>query len=379
MLLPLAAMGLYLIVTEGWRNVLRSAWSMRPLTAIVVILAVAAPWYILVGYRTDGEWLRKFFIEFNLRPFKQPILGHGDTTFLTSLAAVLVAILYYFYHVPSVLVGFFPWSIFLGPTIVDTAQRIRRRDAWRNACVLAICWFAVWFVFWSICKTKLPHYLLPAYPALALLTGCFIDRWQTEPASLKPWELRNGWISMILIGLALMIAVPFATYFLLPGEEVLGILGLIPLLGGGLCWWLVSRGRNSQAAVAFAVMAVVCLTAMFGWGSLRLDRHQNAKPMIAAIEADSGAKDARLASYGFFRESFVCYSGHPVAKCNDDGGRSASEKLREFLAESRPCYVATITKCLPDLEQAYSGQYQEIFRQPCFSIPKNDVVVLKFR
>ena len=43
--------------------------------------------------------------------------------------------------------------------------------------MLALCWFGMWFVFWSICKTKLPHYLLPAYPALALLTACFIDRW----------------------------------------------------------------------------------------------------------------------------------------------------------------------------------------------------------
>ena len=51
--------------------------------------------------------------------------------------------------------------------------------------MLASCWFGVWFVFWSICKTKLPHYLLPAYPALALLTACFIDRWQTEAATTK--------------------------------------------------------------------------------------------------------------------------------------------------------------------------------------------------
>jgi 4-amino-4-deoxy-L-arabinose transferase-like glycosyltransferase len=379
MVLPLAAMGLYLIVLDGWRNTLRSAWWMRPFTAIVVIAAVAVPWYAMVSYRTDGEWVRQFLWEYNLRPFKQPILSHGDTSFLSATLAVVVAILYYFYHIPSVLVGFFPWSVFLGPVAFDTVDRIRRRDAWRNSCLLAVCWFGVWFLFWSICKTKLPHYLLPAYPALGLLTGCFIDRWQTQPASVKPWELRNAWFSMMLVGIALMIAVPIAMHILMPGEEILGLLGIVPLIGGWLCWRQASQGRHAQALTAFAVMAVVCLTGMFGWGSLRVDRHQNSRPMIAAIEADSGSNDAPIASYRFFRESMVYYAGHPVAKCNDDGGRAAPEKLREFLAKPRPSYVVTITNQLPDIAKEYAGQYEEIFRQPCFGVYGRELVVLKFK
>ncbi len=160
--------------------------------------AVAVPWYVWVGIETHGEWPRKFFIEFNLRPFKQPILSHGDVSSFDRATAILVSILYYFYHIPAVLCGFFPWAVFLGPTLVDTIRRIRgekgriRRSAGRHrdllrcdGCLLASCWFGTWFVFWSICKTKLPHYLLPAYPALALLTACFIDRWLAEPASLR--------------------------------------------------------------------------------------------------------------------------------------------------------------------------------------------------
>ena len=118
-------MGLYLLVADGWRNVFRSAWWMRPLTALVVVAAVALPWYVWVGYRTDGEWLRKFFIEFNLRPFQQPILTHGDTSFLNSTLAIVASILYFFYHIPAILVGFFPWSVFLGPTLLDTIGRRR--------------------------------------------------------------------------------------------------------------------------------------------------------------------------------------------------------------------------------------------------------------
>ena len=200
----------------------------------------------------------------------------------------------------------------------------------------------MWLVFWSICRTKLPHYLLPAYPALALLTACFVDRWQSAPASIGRWALRNAWISLILVGVGMMIAVPIVTSIYLPGEEVLGLLGLIPLLGGGWCWWQTAHGRHQQAAVALAVTAVLFLTAGFGWGALRVDRHQNAKPMIAKIRADSGEKGDRsnlppIATYNFFRESIVYYAGHPITRCDDDEttGQSASQKLRKFLANPK--------------------------------------------
>ena len=94
-------------------NFLKSLWQLRPITGAIVILAVALPWYIMVGLRTDGVWLEQFFAKFNLRPFMQPILGHSGPFWL---------------HVPYLLIGFFPWSVFLGPAIIETIRRIRDRD-----------------------------------------------------------------------------------------------------------------------------------------------------------------------------------------------------------------------------------------------------------
>ena len=114
---------------------------MRPFTAMLIIGAVALPWYVWVGVRTDGEWLRRFIFEFNLRPFKQPILTHGDVSSFDRVTAILVSILYYFYQIPAILCGFFPWAVFLGPTLVDTIRRFRGKDVqtsesgWRDGCV----------------------------------------------------------------------------------------------------------------------------------------------------------------------------------------------------------------------------------------------------
>ena len=55
----------------------------------------------------------QFFAKFNLRPFTEPILGHSGP---------------WWYHIPGVLIGFFPWSIFMVPMLIDWARQIHRRD-----------------------------------------------------------------------------------------------------------------------------------------------------------------------------------------------------------------------------------------------------------
>ncbi len=402
-----------------------------PFTALLVVAAVAAPWYYLVYDRTQGEWLRSFIFKYNLRPFEEPILSHGDVSAFDHATAIVVSILYYFYQIPAVLGGFFPWSVFLGPTLVETIRRIRggkgsgvrgqgsevggqgSEDGEKNVdylnpffgFLLAACWFGTWFVFWSICKTKLPHYLLPAYPALALLTGCFVDRWWSEPASLPRWALRNAWISTILVGVGFTIALPIVAAVFLPGERwlglvvwllIAGLVGLILIGGGAWCWRETSRGRARQTVVGFAVMSVAFLTVIFGFAVLRVDRFQNARPIIAAIVADqrkgeasplppaplwpsTSATASPIATLGLFRESFVHYAGHPITQCEDDEAShtSARRQLARFLAASRRSYVITTDEHVKGLHEAFPGKLQEIFRQRRF-LNSGEMVVLRW-
>jgi 4-amino-4-deoxy-L-arabinose transferase-like glycosyltransferase len=394
MLLPLAAMGLFLLSVNGWRSFFRAAWWLRPFTMLVVIAAVAAPWYVAVGYQTDWEWPKKFFFEFNLRPFQKPILGHGDASSLNRALAALVSFLYYFYYIPAILAGFFPWSVFLGPTLVDVVRRLKegRRGKneeqkaddeaarWRVGVLLALCWFGTWFVLWSLVKTKLPHYLLPAYPALALLTAGFIDRWLSNAASIAPWGLRNAWISTILVGIGIMIAAVIVAKIFLPGDESLGCLGLLLVLGGGWCWWKTAHGRPRDAAITFAITAVAFLTSVFALAAPRVDRFQNAKPMMAAICADEEkGKDhgadvfaahpvSPIATYCFFRESTVYYGGKPVTKCDNDEAahRTAQQALAQFLAKPGRSYVITTNEYEAEIKKAFADRLKVMHRERRF-------------
>ncbi len=206
---------------------------------------------------------------------------------------------------------------------------------------------------------------------------------------------------MILVGVGMMIALPIVAAIFLPGETVLGLVGLIPVIGGGWCWWKTAHDQHEEAVIAFAVAAIVFLTAIFGFAALLVDHHQNARPMIAAIRADcekqdmvAGRKSADksdgrpaeeiglapfsppIATYRFFRESTVFYAGYPVTTCDDSANRSARQDLREFLAKSQRSYVITTDEYTSEIDRDFPGRFQVLLRQPCFLRP-GEMVVLR--
>ncbi|MCY2986402.1 MAG: glycosyltransferase family 39 protein [Planctomycetota bacterium] len=282
-------------------NFCRSLWQMRPLTGILIVTVVALPWYVLVGMRTHGVWLQEFFGRFNVRPFMQPILGHSGP---------------FWYYVPAILIGFFPWSVFLGPVLADCARRIRQSHSWGPGYLLLVCWSIVPIVFWSICSSKLPHYMVPIFPALALATAAFIDHWLAEPAIFSRRLIWTAWGITIFVGLGFLAVFPVLAAYFLPGEERLGWLGLILVVGGSVSLVLVLQGRRRPAMITFATMSVLVITAIFGYATWRIDRHQNARPLLAAIRQDCPV-EPRLVGYCFLQYSYIFYAGHPIPEFGD--------------------------------------------------------------
>lgn len=147
--LPAMVIGLFLIFERklGFIRQMQIGWG------ILIFLAVAAPWYILISLKNPG-YAQYFFVYQNLGSFGSANPRHPAP---------------FYYYIPVLLGGFFPWSCFL-PLAFIYALRKRFQTA-SGATAFLVIWIGVVFVFFSIAGSKLPTYILPIFPAAALLTA----------------------------------------------------------------------------------------------------------------------------------------------------------------------------------------------------------------
>jgi 4-amino-4-deoxy-L-arabinose transferase-like glycosyltransferase len=204
--------------------------------ALAVAFAVAAPWFLMAARATAGQSLRAFLLHENLHRFLRPQAGHRAPFF-----SVLVVLW----------LGFFPWSgLFLLPF---------RRGALRRSPVrwgLLFCAGGS-LVFFSLSATKLPHYLLPATPAIALLLADLASPSSERKRRIVGWgAAMTG--SLLFAGAvaAVCVAAQAAAFGLLVAFGAAALLSLtVPLLLPG------QRAGPIGLASAVLASAVIALGA----------------------------------------------------------------------------------------------------------------------
>jgi 4-amino-4-deoxy-L-arabinose transferase-like glycosyltransferase len=326
---------------------------MRPLTGLCVLAAVALPWYLLVGLRTDGDWLAGFLGTHNVGRFLKPMEGHRGPIV---------------YYVAAIAAGFFPWSWFFLPSLLELVNRIRRHPAWASYLFVA-CWAGFYIGFFSLARTKLPSYVLPAYPALALMTGVFIDHWLTSPRQVSRWMVQTGLVGIALVGLAFTIAFPLAAPYVLPGQGALGLVGLTLVVGGLAGWALFRLERPHASAAAIALAAVAFATGLLGYASVRASRSQNSARLIALIrEADPDPVE--IAVFDYNAPSLVFYARQPLQQFY------VEREVEQYFAQRDNAYLITRAECLDQLKGALPEDVTELARQPRFLRRGKELVVL---
>jgi 4-amino-4-deoxy-L-arabinose transferase-like glycosyltransferase len=149
---------------------------------IALMLVIVAAWGIPALVRTHGEFLRIGIGRHVIGRSFGAMEGHG----WDSLGGYVVLLPFYFV---TVFVSFFPWSIKL-PSLVNRLRH--KRD---NIDCYLVSGAAIIFVIFSLLKTKLPHYTLPAFGMLALLLGRHWTREEKAPREIdgsKPDNTRKS-------------------------------------------------------------------------------------------------------------------------------------------------------------------------------------------
>ncbi len=169
---PAAIAFLYLLMMNRWGELRR----MSIIPGCILFFVVAAPWYLLMTYFHGSAFIDTF-------------LGFHNVTRFTSPEHASGAVWYYF--IPVLLVGFFPWTPILFQSIW-TALTCNRKE--RPLLLFFLLWAAVVFLFFSVSATKLVSYILPMFPPLAVVAGWYLDQ-VAEQGRQKP---RIAWISATL-------------------------------------------------------------------------------------------------------------------------------------------------------------------------------------
>lgn len=271
-LLPGAVLVLYTLIFRDWR-----LWTRLHLVGgLVVFLAIAAPWFIWVQVR-NPEFFDYFFI------YQQ------FTRFLTS---ELKRPGPWWYFVPILLLGIVPWLGSLVPAMVRAVSQSGLRSSGPvgsqpralHAHALLLLWAAFIFVFFSISKSKLPSYILPIFPALALLIGDYLDkaprgalRWQFGLLALIGAAAAVGFTQMHRAGTAVT---PGALYQQFGWWlEVPALLGLASAL---FAWRWETRGRRTAAVMAVNIAMLVGFSVGIQQFQI-LGRTASARDVVAAI------------------------------------------------------------------------------------------------
>lgn len=343
----------------GPMHFLRTCWSMWPAMAIIMVLLVAGPWYAAVGLQTDGEWLRGFFFEHNIERATRSLEGHSG---------------FFGFYPVMLLAGFFPFSIFALPVLLETGRRLAGKDPWQPGYLLAVCWIGVYICLFSVARTKLLNYILPCFPAVALLVGAFIDRWLAGKLLIARWWPAVSFAVLMLVGCGLAGGVYMLTETLLPGEQFLALIGLLPAVAGLLALGahVFSVDRQWTARMLAGSFALTT-TLVFALGAQRVDAHRQDQKLIGEIL--SREPKPKLASFNILEPSWVYYSGQAIAelpkkelkvKTVIHAKMFDNKQAITFLAKDPAAYLITTREHFEKVRAELPAEVKVIAEQPLF-------------
>jgi len=151
--LPGAVLVIYTVLARDW-----AIWRRLHLVAgLLLFFAITVPWFVLVSLR-NPEFAWFFFVHEHLQRFTSKVHHRAGP-------------LYYF--IPILALGLMPWLA----TLPQALWHARRDStAGFQPKILLATWAVFIFIFFSVSGSKLPSYILPIFPALALLIACHLQQ-----------------------------------------------------------------------------------------------------------------------------------------------------------------------------------------------------------
>lgn len=163
-----------LIITTVWVACL-GHWDLTKRAHLIkgfcLIAVIALPWYAL-AQRANPDFLHYFFVTQQMTRFLSKAEFNNKMPF--------------WFYLPVILVGFLPWTLFLFQALIKHIRMVSRSHYQHAAESFLLLWVLIILVFFSVPRSKIITYILPIFPALALLTGHYLSaRWEKSKLAVR--------------------------------------------------------------------------------------------------------------------------------------------------------------------------------------------------
>jgi len=175
--------------------------------AILIFIAIALPWYVLEYLDQGMIFIQDFFLKHNLERFSRTFEGHSGSLF---------------YYIPVIIVGTLPHCGLL-LALIRHAKSLLKQDVYRFCFI----WLGFVLILFSFGSTKLPHYILSAFPPLFILYGCVYEKLADLRSYLVPA------IAFLWLFLILPLTIPILSPYIRDDFAVCMIRAGQPLFGAG--------------------------------------------------------------------------------------------------------------------------------------------------
>jgi len=354
LVIPGAVIFLYILTVGPWRQQvgkLRLGWG------FLIFSVVALPWYVAMFRLHGSEFWSSFFMRHNIERFTSVLGGHAGSPF---------------YYLGILVVGFFPWVAFLPSSIIALLPGPKILDRWNRLCRMPSenpfewflwLWVVVVFGFFTLAGTKLPNYIAPAVPALALLSAGWWNRKTEETAQTTSradrWAM--GFLGLLTVTIsAVLLLVPngiewarmhyaSSAPFLVQVIELNGILMVMAtvLLAGALTFHVFYQFMKRWTAFMVLVLTMGVFVFVLLFQLIPNVSGYIQRPLVDLARQTNGwvHPDEFLVLFGLKKPSVLFYArrGAVFFKSNQ------TDALREFLVAKRRVVVLSPVQLLPVL------------------------------
>jgi 4-amino-4-deoxy-L-arabinose transferase-like glycosyltransferase len=265
LVIPVGVVGVYFILRRRWTARLGILWG------VPLCLAVAAAWYAPVIARHGSTFVNEFFIQHHFARYVSNKYHHPQP---------------FYFYLPIILMLALPWTLFFVSGFVSLREtNARADDAATKLRVLMLAWLVVPLLFFSASGSKLPGYVLPALPAVALLAGDRLHKYLRGAGGIMTMRL-TGALALLFCAAGSVLAFTRAGARLGLPELTLGC-ALVLVLPAGVAGLIALFLTRKRALCAVAIVSATLLTTplIVACALLRATQKETAAHLLGAAQA----------------------------------------------------------------------------------------------